>query len=49
MQYLAVSSLRKVSDQDFGNDVNQWRQYVKGETPTPSKPVSIVERIRQMF
>ncbi len=49
MQYRAVLSLRKVSGEDFGNDVNQWRQYVKGERPKPAQPVSIAEHIRHMF
>jgi hypothetical protein len=49
MQYRAVLSLQTVTGKDFGNDVNQWRQYVKGETPKPAQPVSIAERLRQMF
>ncbi len=49
MQYYAVVSLQKNTGKDFGNDVNQWRQFVKGETPKPAKPVSIADRVRQMF
>ena len=49
MQYRAVSSLREITDQDFGNDVNRWRQYVKGEVSSPNKPVSVAERFRRMF
>lgn len=49
MQYRAVASLRQVSDQDLGNDVERWRHYVKGESPGPQKPVSVVERFRRMF
>jgi len=49
MQYRAIASLRKVSDRDLGNDVDRWRQYVKGETPGPEKPVSVVDRFRRMF
>ena len=49
MQYLAVRSLRQVTGEDFGNDVNQWRQYAKGEMPTPSAPVSVADRIRRLF
>ncbi|MFH1267133.1 MAG: HEAT repeat domain-containing protein [Planctomycetota bacterium] len=50
MQYVAVESLREVTGEDFDNDVNQWRQYVKGEEPTPSQPpVSIAERFRRLF
>jgi HEAT repeat protein len=47
MQYRAVLSLKKVTGKDFGNDVNRWQQYVKGETPSP--PPSLAERMRQWF
>ncbi len=49
MQYRAVSSLRSVAPEDLGNDVERWRQYVKGETPGPPKSVSLVERIRRIL
>jgi HEAT repeat protein len=47
MQYRAVLSLEKVTGKDLGNDVERWRQYVKGEQPawTPS----LAERIRRWF
>lgn len=49
MQYVAVQSLRNVTGKDFDGDVSRWRQYVRGETPGPRKPVSIAERLRGMF
>jgi HEAT repeat protein len=49
MQYRAVVSLRRITGEDLGNDVNAWRQYVKGELPQPEKPVSIAERLRRLF
>jgi hypothetical protein len=49
MQYRAVCSLRQVTGKDFGNDVNRWQQYVKGEQPAPEKPVSIAEQVRRLF
>ena len=49
MQYRAVKSLRKITGEDFGNDVNQWRQYVRGDLPKPPRPISIAERLRRMF
>jgi len=49
LQYRAVLSLQKITGKRLDNDVNQWRQFVKGETPTPPKPVSLAERMRQMF
>jgi len=48
MQYRAVLSLRKVTGEDFGNDVNRWRQYVQGRTPDPANSPSIAERFRQI-
>ncbi len=49
MQYQAVTSLRKITGRRFDNDVNQWRQFVKGQQPTNPEPVSIAERFRRMF
>jgi HEAT repeat protein len=49
MQYCAVNSLRKIAPEDLGNDVSRWRQFVRGETPSPPKPVSLAERIRGVF
>ena len=46
MQYLAVQSLQQVSGKDFGNDVNLWKQYVKGESPPEP---SLAERIKRLF
>lgn len=48
MQARAVSSLRQVTGNDFGNDVTAWRQYVKGEVPQ-NRPVSFAERLRHLF
>jgi len=48
MQYYAVESLRKISGQDYGNDLSKWRQYAKGETPAVDQP-SIAGRIRSIF
>jgi len=33
MQYLAVQSMRNLSDRDFGNDVNAWSQFATGVEP----------------
>ncbi len=47
LQYRAVLSLKQVTGKDFGNNVMRWQQYVRGETP--AKPISVAERIRQLF
>ena len=49
VQFYAVDSLRKVSGQDYGNDLDKWRQYAKGETPAPNPPPSLAERFRGLF
>ena len=47
MQYRAVLSLKKVTGKDFGDDVDRWQQYVKGEPP--GRPRRWRERIRRLF
>ena len=49
MQYRAIESLREITGEDFGNDANRWRQYVRGETPDPPQPVSLAERLAPWF
>lgn len=49
MQYRAVESLRRITGKDLGNDVNRWRQYVRGELSEPDRPVSLAERLRQLL
>jgi HEAT repeat protein len=49
MQVRAVASLREVTGKDFGADVNRWRQYVQGESPSPPEPVSFAERVRRLL
>ena len=50
MQYRAVTSLRQVTGQDLGNDVNKWREYAKANNLHPAKPEpSLAERIWHPF
>ena len=49
LQHQAVVSLRKCSGKDLGNDVNRWRQYVRGETPDPPRSISVAERVKRSF
>jgi hypothetical protein len=46
LQFKAMASLREITGQDFGNRVDAWRMYARGETPPPPAPVSIAERLR---
>lgn len=49
MQYLAVQGLRNTTGEDFGNDVSQWRLYVRGELPPAERSISLVERLRRLY
>ncbi len=49
MQRRAVESLEKATGKNLGNDVNRWRQYVRGEMPPPAETPSMAERFRRMF
>ena len=49
MQYRAVLSLKQVTGQDLGNNVDRWRQYVKEGHPIPAQPTSMAERLKRMF
>lgn len=48
MQFYAVASLRRISGQDYGNDLSKWRQYARGESPVADRP-SIASRIQSIF
>jgi len=49
MQYRAVLSLKEVTGQDLGNNVDRWREYVKEGHPLPAHPTSMAERFKKMF
>ena len=46
MQYAGVQSLKAISAEDLGNDVEAWRQYVSNEQPELKPPVSVAKRDR---
>ena len=45
VQFQAMQSLKKVTDQDFGNDIMRWKQFVNGESPDPARKRSMTERL----
>ncbi len=49
LQFRAVEALRSISDEDFGNSVPAWRQYVRGEPVDRPEPPSFVNRILNFF
>lgn len=48
VQHRAMQSLKAVSGKDYGNDVQKWREYVKGGNPQPPS-YSIADRIKGIF
>ncbi len=49
MQYRAVLSLKKITGENFGNDVDRWRQYVQsGSAPAVDSP-SLADRALGVF
>lgn len=49
VRYATIGSLRQVTGQDLGDQVEPWRQYVRGEGPPATKAPSLAERWRNMF
>ncbi len=49
MQYRAVLSLKKVTGEDFGNDVNRWRQYVQSSSTPAVESPSLADRAMGVF
>jgi HEAT repeat protein len=48
MQHRAVESLRSVTGEDFGSDVNAWRQYAQSGHADVA-PVGLAQRMRKLF
>ncbi len=46
MQFAAVGAMKNASGQDFGNDVQKWRQYAKGESPQIEPATTMAQRLR---
>ncbi len=49
MQYRAVLSLKEITGQDLGNNVDSWRQYVKDGHPLQAQPTSMADRLKKIF
>lgn len=48
LQYVGVQSMKALTGQDYGGDVDAWRQLATGNAPPAPKPPSIAERLRSM-
>jgi len=49
LQHRAVQSLREVTGEDFGNNVPDWRNFVRGEPVRRRDPPTIAETLRNLF
>ena len=49
LQYRAIRSLASVTDQNFGDDVNRWREYCRDEIPASPRPVIAAEKTGPLF
>lgn len=49
LQFLAVQSLRSVSGENLGDDVNAWRQFVQARQQSGQPPASIAQGWRRFF
>jgi hypothetical protein len=49
LQYRAIESLRAASGRDFGNDLDAWRELVRGGDPGPNAVPSMAERLQRWF
>ena len=47
VQYRAALAMEEITGKDLGQNVNRWRQYVKGELPEPQP--TLAERLRRLF
>ncbi|MBN2577913.1 MAG: HEAT repeat domain-containing protein [Pirellulales bacterium] len=49
MQYRAVLSLKQITGEDLGNNVDRWRQYVQEGRAQPAKPSWLAKQAEQWF
>jgi HEAT repeat protein len=47
LQYVGVQSLKSITGQDYGPDVQAWRQVAAGGTMPPPAAPSVAERLRK--
>jgi HEAT repeat protein len=49
MQYRAMMSLKELTGEDLGNNVEHWQQYVKEGHAQPAKPNWLAEEKKKLF
>jgi HEAT repeat protein len=48
LQYVGVQSMKSITGQDYGPNVEAWRQVAAGGTPPPAETPSLAERLRRV-
>jgi HEAT repeat protein len=48
LQYAGVQSMKAIIGEDYGTDVQAWRQVATGGTPPPREAPSLAERLRNV-
>ena len=48
LQYAGVQSMKSITGQDYGPDVQAWRQVAAGGTPPAAETPSLAERLRRV-
>jgi hypothetical protein len=50
LQFVGIKSAQSISGQDFGGDVEAWRQFARGDSPqVRQEPTSLAERLGRML
>jgi HEAT repeat protein len=47
LQYVGVQSMKSLTGQDYGPDVQAWRSVATGGSPPPPEAPSLAERLRR--
>lgn len=48
LQFVGVQSMKSITGQDYGPNVEAWRQVASGGTPPPVEAPSVAERVRRL-
>jgi HEAT repeat protein len=49
LQYRAMLSLKQITGEDLGNNVQRWQQYVREGRAQPAKPTSVAGWVKSWF
>jgi HEAT repeat protein len=49
IQYRVVGAMKEISGKDYGNNLELWRAYARGENPQEPPGPSLAQRVKQFF